>query len=124
MKTYYGLLLSMSVLAILAILLSAASILWQCAFIFVVIGFTWREARAFSVQSIAIHGDKILVIERGQTYAAHYQATSIVTRHLCFLHLQALDDDKHWWIPVSRLEFSAESFRQLKCGLQLFLMQS
>jgi len=123
MKTFYALLLSMSVLATFVILLSAASIVWQCALISIVIVLTWREFRAFSVQSIALHGDKILVTECGQTYAATYQMTSIVARHLCFLYLQALDEDKRWRIPVSRLEFSAESFRKLKGELQCFLMR-
>lgn len=126
MKTFYGLLLFMCLLAISAILISPVLFIWKIILILAVLGLTWRETRAFSVQSVKFINNKLLVIEnnRAQIYEVDYQATSVVARHLCFLHLEVPGGEKRWWIPVSRLEFSKESFRQLKCELQRFSMRT
>ena len=124
MKTFYGLLLLMCVLALSAILMSPVLFIWKIILILAVLSLTWREIRTFSVQSVEFYNNKFLVTENSQTYEADYQVTSIVARHLCFLHLEVPGGEKRWWIPVSRLEFSKESFRQLKCALQRFSMRS
>ncbi len=122
MKTIYFLLLVMSVLVIVAIFISPISIVWRIALILAVSWLTWREIRSFSVQNIALCGGKILVTTQGKVYEAGFQLSSVVTRHICFLHLHALDSEKRWRIPVSRLEFSGDSFRRLKAGIQRFSM--
>lgn len=122
MRTFYFLLLIMSFFAAFAILISPIAILWRGILILTVFGLTWWEMRSFSVLNIALHGDKILLTMQGKVYEAGYQLSSVVTRHLCFLHLQALDSEKRWRIPVSRLELPGDSFRQLKCKLQRFSM--
>lgn len=118
MKTFYGLLLLMCMLTIAAILISPIIFIWKIGLVLLVLGLTWREIRAFSIQSVAFKNSKILVTMNNQVYEADYQPTSVVARHLCFLHLQVPGGEKRWWTPVSRLEFSKESFRQLKCELQ------
>ncbi len=122
MRTFYFLLLGTSFFSAIAILISPVAILWRFVLILTVFGLTWWEIRSFLVQNIALHGGKILVTMQGKVYEARYQLSSVVTRHLCFLHLQALNSEKRWWIPVSRLELPGDSFRQLKCTLQRFSM--
>ncbi len=124
MKTFYGLLLLMCVLAISAIFISPVLFIWKIILLLTVLVLTWHEIRKFSVQSVYFKSDKMLVTEKNQVYEADYQTSSVVARHLCFLHLQTPGGEKRWWIPVSRLEFSKESFRQLKCALQRFSMRS
>ncbi|MES2204973.1 MAG: hypothetical protein V4496_07110 [Pseudomonadota bacterium] len=124
MKTFYGLLLLMCLLVISAILLSPILFIWKVLLILGVTVLTWYKLRKFSMQSVYFKRDKILVTENNQVYEANYLASSVVARHLCFLHLEVPGGEKRWWIPVSRLEFSKESFRQLKCALQRFSMQS
>lgn len=124
MRTFYGLLLLMCILAISAILISPVLLIWKMSLILIVIGLTWQEFRTFSVQSIKLINHKILVTMNNQIYESDYLPTSIVARHLCFLHLEVPGGEKRWWIPVSRLEFSKESFRQLKCELQRFSMSN
>lgn len=124
MKTFYGLLLLMCMLAISAILISPVLFIWKMVLILVVLGLSWREIQAFSIQSVFLKGNKMLVTENNQVYEADYQTTSVVARHFCFLYLQVPGGEKRWRIPVSRLEFSKELFRQLKCELQRFSMRS
>jgi hypothetical protein len=112
----------MSFFTTVAILISPIAILWRAVLVLIVFGLTWWEMKSFLVQNIALHGDKILLTIEGKVYEAGYQLSSVVTRYLCFLHLQALDSEKRWRIPVSRLEFPGDSFRQLKCKLQRFSM--
>ena len=119
MKTFYGLLLLMCALAISAILISPVLFILKVVLILTVLGLVWRESRAFSIQSVKFINNKVLVSENNQIYEADYHASSVVARHFCFLHLQVPGGEKRWWIPVSRLEFSKESFRRLKCVLQL-----
>ena len=124
MKTFYGLLLFMCLFAISAILISPVLFMWKMVLCLAVLVLAWREIRSFLIQSVLFKGDKILVTENNQVYEADYLAASVVARHLCFLHVQIPGGEKRWWIPVSRLEFSKESFRQLKCAIQRFSMRS
>lgn len=124
MKTYYALLLIMCALAISAILSSPVFFVWKIILIMTALVAAWREKRSFIDQNIAFHNNKILVTENNRVYEANFQSSSVVARYLCFLHLQTPGGEKRWWIPVSRLEFSKETFRQLKCALQRFSMQT
>ena len=124
MKTFYGLLLIMFFLAISAILISPVLFIWKLVLILVALSLAWREYRVFTVQSVEFINNKFLVTENRSVYEADYYGSSVVARHLCFLHLQIPGGKKRLWIPVSRLEFSKESFRQLKCELQRFSMRT
>lgn len=124
MKTYYGLLLIMLVLATSAILISPIFYIWKIILMIAVILVAWRELSMFSIQSVSFLNKKVLITEKNCVYEADFQPSSVVSRYLCFLHVQALGGGKRWWIPVSRLEFSKESFRQLKSELQRFSMRS
>lgn len=118
MKTFYGLLLIISILAMSAILIMPVLFIWKVNLILLVLGLAWREFKRFSVQSLSFFNNKILITDHHQTYETDYLPSSVVARHLCFLHLQIPGGEKRWWIPVSRLEFSKDTFRQLKCALQ------
>lgn len=124
MKTFYGLLLIMCAFVMSVVLLSPILMIGRMSLIFLILLLTWREIRTFPVQSVFFINNKILVTENGLVYEADYQASTVIARHLCFLHLQVSGGEKRWWIPVSRLEFSKESFRQLKYALQRFSMDA
>lgn len=124
MKTYCGLLLIMWVLATSAILICPIFYVWKIVLMIAVILVAWRELSMFSVQSVSFFNKKVLITEKNHVYESDFQASSVVSRYLCFLHVQTSGGGKRWRIPVSRLEFSKESFRQLKSELQRFSMRS
>lgn len=123
-NTFSVLLAAMCLLALLAILFSPVLWIWKGLLIIAVLSVTVWELRQFSVQHIEIQGNKVLLTENGQIYEADYLPTSVVVRHFCLLHIRCFATGKCWRIPVSRLEFPRESFRQLKCELQRFSMRT
>lgn len=123
MKTYYTLLFSVFLLAFATILAIPIVFIWKIGLIFLALLALRYETRRFSAQYVKLFGEKFLVTEKDRVYEAYYQSGTVVARHLCFLHLEDLERQKYWYIPISRLEFSKETFKRLKYELQRFSMR-
>lgn len=118
MRTYDALALSICSFALLFVFFSPILWLWRLGLLCLIVGVAWAEWRAFRVQMITRRGGVVFIRENNMEYAAELKPSSVIGRYLCFLCLSALETDKCWRIPVSRLEFSAQAFKQLKRDLQ------
>lgn len=121
MRTYDILLLLASSLGILFVLLMPLAWGWFFSLITVMVVVTAWQWSTYTVRSILLRDDCTLFIKEGGTeYAAVILPASVMTRYLGFLHASGIDISRSWYIPVSRLEFSAAAFKQLKRSIHVF----
>lgn len=123
MRTFYCLCLMITTLCISLILISDFFFWGKIALILLSLSIMFYEINNFSVKSLDIQGEKLFLHEKNAIYAVSYLKSSVITSSLCFLHVKALEGNKKWFIPLSRLELSKESFWQLKFNVQQFLIR-